>query len=71
MYSKYLEMTENGAMEPEKMALADRAGYYHGLRAHLQIITWNLLDSKEIQLDSWKWGWQCKNGQNLSPITIN
>ena len=56
MYRKYLEMTENGAMEPEKMALADRAGYYHGLRAHLQIITWNLLDSKEIQLDSWKWG---------------
>ena len=30
-----------------------------------------LLDSKEIQLDPREWGWQCKNGQNLSPITTD
>ena len=27
------------------------------------------MDSKEIQLDPREWGCQCKNGQNLSPIT--
>ena len=70
-YRKYMEMTENGVLEPEKMAPTDRTAYYHGLRAHLEIVTWKFLDSKEIQLDPWEWGWQCKNGQNLSPITTD
>ena len=50
-------MTENGVLEPEKMAPTDRTAYYRGLRAHLQIVTWKFLDSKEIQLNSWEWGW--------------
>ena len=62
-------MTENGVAEPEKIAPTDWAAHYHGLRAHLQIVTWKLLDSKEIQLDPREWGSQCKNGQNLSPVT--
>ena len=27
------------------------------------------MDSQEIQLDPREWEWQCKNGQNLSPIS--
>ena len=64
-------MTENSIVEPDKMAPTDRVAYYHGLTDHLQIVTQKLLDSKEIQLDPHEWGWQCKNGQNLSPITTD
>ena len=45
-------MTENGFLEPEKMAPNDRAAYYSALSAHVQIVTWNFLSNKEIQLDS-------------------
>ena len=40
-----MEMTENVFVEPERWHL-DRAACYHGLRAHLQIVTWKLVDSK-------------------------
>ena len=53
------------------MTPTDRAAYYHGLRADLHIVMWKLLDSKEVKLDPWEWEWQCKNGQNLSPITTD
>ena len=53
-----MEMTENGAAEPEKMAPTHRAAYYHGLRAHHHITTQKLLDSKGIQLDPREWEWQ-------------
>ena len=53
------------------MAPTDRATYHHGLRADIHILMQKLLDSKEIQLDPWEWEWQCKNGQNLSPITTD
>ena len=53
------------------MALIDRAAHYHGLRAHLQIVIWKLLDSNEIRLNPWEWGWQCKNGGKLSPSTTD
>ena len=66
-----MKMIENSFVKPEKVAPTDRAAYSHGLRDHLQIATWKLLHSKEIQLDPQEWGWQCKNGQNLSPITTD
>ena len=47
-------MAENGVLEPEKMALIDRAAHYHGLRAHLQFVIWKLLDSNEIWLNPWE-----------------
>ena len=53
------------------MTPTDRAAYYHDLRAHLQIVTWKFLDSKEIQLDPRDCGYLCKNGQNISPITTD
>ena len=53
-----MEMTENGVLEPQKVAPTDRAAYYHRLRVYLQIILWKLLDCKEIQLDPQEWGWQ-------------
>ena len=64
-------MSEKGILEPEKMPPTDREAYFHGLRAHLQIVTWKLLDSKVIQLDPREWGWECKNGQSLSPVTTD
>ena len=66
-----MEMAENGVLKPEKMAPTDRAAHYHGLRAHLQIVKWKLLDSNEIQLSPREWRWQCKNGGKLSCITTD
>ena len=34
-----MEMTEHFVLEPEKMTPTDRAPYYYGFRAHLQILT--------------------------------
>ena len=53
------------------MSPTDRAAHYHSFRAHLQIVTGKLLDSNEIQLNPWEWGWHCKNGGKLSPITTD
>ena len=64
-------MTEKGVTKPEKMSPTDKVANYHGLRAHLQIVTWKLLDSKEIQLDPREQGWQWKNGQNLRLINTD
>ena len=38
-----MEMVSKGMLEPEKMPPTQRAAYFHGLRAHLQIVTWKLL----------------------------
>ena len=54
-----------------KMVATDRESYCYGFSVHLQIVRWKLLDSKEIQLDPRKYGWQCKNGQKLRPITTD
>ena len=61
-----MEIAENTVLEPEKNGPTDRAAYYHGHRAHPEIVVWKLLNIKEIQLDPREWRWQCKNGQNLS-----
>ena len=66
-----MEVIENSVMELEKMPQTDRAAYYHGFRARLQILMWKSLDSKKIHLGPWEWGWQCKSGQILSPITTD
>ena len=68
---KHVKVIEKGVLEPGRIAPTDRAAHNHSLRVYLEIVTWKLLDSKEIQLHQRKWRWQCKNGQNSSPITTD
>ena len=63
-------MVCKGVLEPEKMPPTERAAYFHGLRAHLQIITWKLLDD-EFQLKPEDWGWQLKNNTLVPTETDN
>ena len=62
-----MEMVSKGMLEPEKMPPTQRAAYFHGHRAHLQIVTWKLLDTADFQLKPEDWGWQVKNG-GLVPV---
>ena len=62
-----MEMVSNGMLEPEKMPPTQRAAYFHGLRAHLQIVTWKLLDTADFQSKPEDRGWQVKNG-GLVPV---
>ena len=66
-----MEMTKKDVLAPEKIAPVDWEAYYHSVRAHLLIVPWKFSDSKEIQLDPQEWGWQWKQGQNLSPTTTD
>lgn len=61
-------MVTKGVLQPEKMPPTDRAAYFHGLRAHLQIVTWKLLNATEVVLDPKEWGWSYKNETAMCPI---
>ena len=50
----------------EKLPPTERAAWFRGLRVHLQIIQWKMLD-EELNLDPRKWGWKLEN-YILSPI---
>ena len=45
----------------------DVQSFLHGLRVHLQIITWKVLKNTEIELMPDEWGWYWK-GNQLFPI---
>ena len=47
-YKQYLDMTCKGIIKLSMMAPTERIAFYHGLRVHLQIITWKVLDNTEI-----------------------
>ena len=66
-YKQYLDMTCKGIIKPSTMAPTKRTAFYHGLRVHLKIITWKVLDNTEIELmsDEWRWYWK---GNQLFPI---
>ena len=49
-YKQYLEMTCKGIIKPSTIAPTERTAFFHGLRVHLQIITWKVLDDTEIEL---------------------
>ena len=55
-YKQYLDMTCKGIIKLSMMAPTERIAFYHGLRVHLQIITWKVLDNTEIELmpDEWE-----------------
>ena len=43
-------MTCKGIIKPSTIAPTERTAFFHGLRVHLQIITWKVLDDTEIEL---------------------
>ena len=63
-------MACKGSFEPAKLPPTERAVYYHGLRVHLQIVIWKLLDDGSIELKPNEWGWHWKNNL-LQPITTD
>ncbi|KAG1714706.1 Multidrug resistance-associated protein 1 [Nymphon striatum] len=68
-YSKYLDMICKGVLQPEKLPPTERAAYYHGLRVHVQVIEWQMLDEAS-NLDPKEWGWKSTDGY-LTPITTD
>ena len=59
-YSKYQQIVCEGIIEPEKFPPTERAAWFHGLRVHLQIIQWKMLDEKP-NLNSRRWDWKLEN----------
>ena len=55
-----------GKVEPERMPPTERAAYFHGLRVHLQIVNWKLLD-EGVQLNPEDWGWKIEDS-TLNPV---
>ena len=51
-------MVYKGQVDPERLPPSPRAAHFHGLRAHLQIITWKLLDDDHLKLKPEEWGWK-------------
>ena len=62
-------MSCRGVIYPEKLPRTERVAYFHGLRAHYQVLQWSLLDD-EFQLQVLDWGWMHK-GIMLVPITTD
>ncbi|XP_065652097.1 uncharacterized protein LOC136079741 [Hydra vulgaris] len=60
-YLKYKQMVCEGIIKPEKLPPTDHAAYFHGLRVHLQVVEWQMLD-ESFNLDPKEWGWKLDNG---------
>ncbi|XP_066924439.1 uncharacterized protein [Clytia hemisphaerica] len=56
-YTKYKQMLSDGLIEPEKLPPSERSAYYHGLRVHLQIMQWLLMDEDDTTFKPIEWGW--------------
>ena len=70
MYQQYLEMISKGVLQPEKMPPTNRAAFFHGLRAHHQIVIWKMLNDKNVILDPKDWCWFVSEDV-ISPIKTN
>ena len=44
-------MAEKEALKPEKMSSGNRAVFFNGLSEHLEVVTWKILDCKDIHLE--------------------
>lgn len=66
-HAKFMEMatTSKSALDPQKLPPTERAGYYHSLRVHLQIMLWRDLIGND--LDPQQWGWKLE-GNKLVPL---
>ena len=58
-----------GVLEPERLPPTESAAYFHGLRVHLQTITWKTLDEESLLLAE-DWGWK-KVADELQPIKVD
>ena len=56
-YQPYLEIKSEGVLQPEKMPPINRAAFFHGLRAHHQIVIWKMVNDKNVILGKKAWGW--------------
>ena len=45
-----MEMVCKGQIDSERLPPPPRAAFFHGLRTHLQTITWKVLDDPDIVL---------------------
>lgn len=52
-------------ISPEKLPPTERAAYFHGLRAHYQVMLWSLID--DFELDAIDWGWKLHDGV-ITPV---
>ena len=50
-------MLTDGVITPKKLPPSEQAACYHGFRAHLQIIQWNMLDETQ-SLNPTNLGWK-------------
>eukprot|EP00111_Clytia_hemisphaerica_P014829 TCONS_00043701-protein len=66
-YNKYQEMLANGLIEPEKLPPSERSAYHHGLRVHIQLMQWLLLDEDDETFIPTEWGW-LRTDDHLRPI---
>lgn len=66
-YKRYMEMMSEGVLQPEKMPPTDRAAFFHGLRAHYQIVVWKMLNDADVILDPKEWGWFVTDN-TMSPV---
>ena len=64
-----MDMICKGLIESEKMPPTKRSAYFHGLRVHLQVIKWTVLD-EELNLPPEKWAWKIEN-DSFNPITTD
>ena len=61
-------MACKGVIDPANLPPTDRAAYFHGLRAHYQIMCWLLLEDGLFEFDVSEWGWKTINNNLLVPI---
>ena len=64
-------MACKGVIEPANMPPTERAAYFHGLRAHYQIMCWSLIKDGEDDFFSFevcKWGWKTHKTGVLIPV---
>ena len=65
-HNKYIDTAVKGIILPEKLPPTERAAYFHGLRAHLQIMQWSFIEN-EPSKQAMNWGWREQDG-HLVPI---
>ena len=58
-------MAARGELQPEKLPPTERAAFYHCLRVHLQILTWETLG--DVLLNPLEWGWKLDTS-SLCPV---
>ncbi len=66
-HARFMEMvtSSKSGLDPQKLPPTERAGYYHSLRVHLQIMIWRDLSGND--LDPQQWGWK-REGNMLVPV---